>query len=93
MDDPRQVLADARERTLEREGIPMFLAFQSADPVPAAEEPVRAEGGALAELLTHYRAELAPDAADDSEEALIDVLQVMAVAHFTGARDEHEEQR
>ncbi|MFC8226364.1 hypothetical protein [Streptomyces sp. NPDC057287] len=81
--EPRQVLADAGERALEREGIPMFLAFQTADPRPASSESVRAEGGGLATLLGHYRSALAPDCADDAEPALIDVLQVMAIAHFT----------
>ncbi|MEU9635831.1 hypothetical protein ACGFZZ_10980 [Streptomyces tendae] len=81
--DPRQVLTDAGERALEREGIPMFLAFQSADALPAAEDSVRAEGEGLASLLGHYRGALAPECADDEEPALIDVLQVMAIAHFT----------
>lgn len=61
----------------------MFLAFQSVDARPATEESVRAEGDGLASLLGHYRAALAPECADDEEPALIDVLQVMAIAHFT----------
>ncbi|RII15630.1 hypothetical protein DSC45_17515 [Streptomyces sp. YIM 130001] len=81
--DPHRVLADCTDRALEREGIPMFLAFQSADARPAHEEPVRAEGARLATLVGHYRSALAPERADDDEPALIDVLQVMAVAHFT----------
>ncbi|MEU6107500.1 hypothetical protein ABZ853_03675 [Streptomyces albidoflavus] len=80
--DPRQVLGEANGRALEREGIPMFLALQSVDPRPAHEESVRAEGVALAPLLGHYRAALSPECADDAEPALIDVLQVMAIAHF-----------
>lgn len=95
--DPRQVLTDAGERALEREGIPMFLALQSVEPRPAREEPVRAEGAGLAALLGHYRTALAPEAADDAEPALIDVLQVMAVSHFTpqapAAAQNTEEQR
>ncbi len=95
--DPRQVLTDAGERALEREGIPMFLALQSVEPRPAREEPVRAEGAGLAALLGHYRMALAPEAADDAEPALIDVLQVMAVSHFTpqapAAAQNTEEQR
>ncbi|MET8460453.1 hypothetical protein, partial [Streptomyces parvulus] len=95
--DPRQVLTDAGERALEREGIPMFLALQSVEPRPAREEPVRAEGAGLAALLGHYRTALAPEAADDAEPALIDVLQVMAVSHFIpqapAAAQNTEEQR
>ncbi|MFI7386234.1 hypothetical protein [Streptomyces sp. NPDC049813] len=84
--DPRALLTALGERVLEREGIPMFLALQvpgrAADqPPPAA--PGDTEGEELAALLGHYRAVLAPDAPDDAEPALIDVLQVMGAAHFT----------
>ncbi len=95
--DPRRVLTDAGERALEREGIPMFLALQSVEAQPAAEESVRAEGAGLASLLGHYRSALSPECADDAEPALIDVLQVMAVSHFTpqapAAAQNTEEQR
>lgn len=82
--DPRAYLTTLRERVLEREGIPMFLALQQ----PAATAPGPAptagstEGEELADLLRHYREALAPDAADDAEPALIDVLQVMGAAHL-----------
>ncbi|MEV0845077.1 hypothetical protein AB0J21_04165 [Streptomyces sp. NPDC049954] len=83
--DPRALLDTLRERVLEREGIPMFLALQTpattAGPGPGA--PADAEGEELAGLLRHYRGALAPEAADDAEPALIDVLQVMGAAHLT----------
>ncbi|MEV8313508.1 hypothetical protein AB0Q95_04980 [Streptomyces sp. NPDC059900] len=84
--DPRSQLDALGERVLEREGIPMFLALQ----VPSRDshqipEPARpdAEGEELAGLLRHYRGTLAPDAGDDCEPALIEVLQLMGAAHFT----------
>ncbi|MEU6674247.1 hypothetical protein [Streptomyces sp. NPDC046925] len=84
--DPRARLDALGERVLEREGIPMFLALQ----VPSRDsartpEPARAdaEGEELAGLLRHYRDILAPDAPDDAEPALIEVLQLMGAAHFT----------
>ncbi|MYT69180.1 MULTISPECIES: hypothetical protein [unclassified Streptomyces] len=80
--DPRALLTELGERVLEREGIPMFLALQ----VPARDnEQTRAdaEGEELAGLLRHYRGALVPEAGDDSEPALIEVLQVMGAAHLT----------
>lgn len=84
--DPRALLTELGERVLEREGIPMFLALQvpardSDGPVAAAE--TQAEGEELAGLLRHYRQTLTPEAADDAEPALIEVLQLMGAAHFT----------
>ncbi|MFE6886859.1 hypothetical protein [Streptomyces sp. NPDC057694] len=84
--DPRALLTELGERVLEREGIPMFLALQvpsrdSAQPQEAA--PADAEGEELAGLLRHYRGALVPEAPDDAEPALIEVLQVMGAAHFT----------
>ncbi|MFD7987009.1 hypothetical protein ACFV4M_27025 [Kitasatospora indigofera] len=80
--DARAVLDACNERVLEREGIPMFLAFQFDGAGPAADEPALAEGAALAPLIAHYRETLSPGCADDDQAALIDVLQVMAIAHF-----------
>ncbi|GJF34612.1 hypothetical protein KNE206_73120 [Kitasatospora sp. NE20-6] len=80
--DARAVLDACHERVLEREGIPMFLAFQFDGAGPVADRRARAEGAALAPLIAHYREELAPGSADDDQAALIDVLQVMAIAHF-----------
>ncbi|MFF7331863.1 hypothetical protein [Streptomyces sp. NPDC008150] len=89
--DPRALLTTLGERVLEREGIPMFLTLQTApapdrtpdhaDPNPESPEPGQ-EGGQLADLLRHYRETLTPDAPDDSEPALIEVLQVMGAAHL-----------
>lgn len=84
--DPRALLTALGERALEREGIPMFLALEvpSRDggrpPGPAQREP---EGEELAVLLRHYQGTLAPDAPDDAEPSLIEVLQLMGAAHFT----------
>ncbi|EGJ73060.1 hypothetical protein STTU_0271 [Streptomyces sp. Tu6071] len=80
--DPGAYLTALRARVLEREGIPMVLALQGAAPRPADAAP-EAEGAELADLLRHYRAALAPEADDDAEPALIDVLQVMGAAHLT----------
>ncbi|MGY0021544.1 hypothetical protein ACVHNB_21610 [Streptomyces sp. YJ-C3] len=84
--DPRALLTELGERVLEREGIPMFLALQvrSRDS-DQPQEPAQAdaEGVELAGLLRHYRGALVPEAPDDSEPALIEVLQVMGAAHFT----------
>ncbi|MEU6844423.1 hypothetical protein ABZ930_21385 [Streptomyces sp. NPDC046716] len=84
--DPRALLTELGERVLEREGIPMFLALQ-VPPRDSDEprEPARtdAEGEELAALLRHYRGVLVPEAPDDSEPALIEVLQVMGAAHLT----------
>lgn len=77
--DAQAVLDDCRQRILEREGIPMYLSFEHSGPAPTA---VRDEGAALVPLIGHYRDALAPGAADDAESALIDVLQVLAIAHF-----------
>ncbi|MER5950367.1 hypothetical protein ABT127_30425 [Streptomyces sp. NPDC001904] len=84
--DPRALLTELGERVLEREGIPMFLALQV--PSHATDQPrgparADAEGEELAGLLRHYRGALVPDAPDDAEPALIEVLQVMGAAHFT----------
>lgn len=84
--DPRALLTALGERVLEREGIPMFLALQvppSGDDAPADPEAPQAGDDRLAGLLRHYQHVLAPEAADDAEPALIDVLQVLASAHFT----------
>ncbi|MGW6060452.1 hypothetical protein [Streptomyces sp. NPDC055189] len=84
--DPRARLDALGERVLEREGIPMFLALQvpSRDDDQQSEAAAQrdAEGEELAELLRHYRGTLAPDAPDDAEPALIEVLQLMGAAHF-----------
>ncbi|MGW2339527.1 hypothetical protein [Streptomyces sp. NPDC001661] len=84
--DPGALLTELGERVLEREGIPMFLALQdfSRDSDrPQEQDPADAEGEELADLLRHYRATLAPEAADGNEPALIEVLQIMGAAHFT----------
>ncbi|MFE2374706.1 hypothetical protein [Streptomyces sp. NPDC059398] len=86
--DPRTLLTELGRRVLEREGIPMFLTLQRPGPAPAGSgEDQRPDpaGAHLAGLLRHYREVLAPDAADDAEPALIEVLQVMGAAHFTPA--------
>lgn len=77
--DARAVLDDCQQRILEREGIPMYLSFEHSGPAPTA---VRDEGAALVPLIGHYREELAPASGDDDEPALINVLQVLAIAHF-----------
>lgn len=80
--DPQAVLDQCNERVLEREGIPMYLAFEFEDAGPAADEAARAQGALLAPLIEHYRGALAPESADDQETALISVLQVMALTHL-----------
>lgn len=82
--DPRAVLAECKERVLEREGIPMYLGFEfdDAGTVAVTDQTALAEGALLAPLVGHYRAQLSPDAGDGDEPALIDVLQVMAIAHL-----------
>ncbi|MGC5395223.1 hypothetical protein ACPXCP_05655 [Streptomyces sp. DT20] len=84
--DPRALLTALGERVLEREGIPMFLALQmssSCDDTPVDHGPSQAQDEELAGLFRHYRHALAPEAADDAEPALIEVLQVLASAHLT----------
>ncbi|MFF3172203.1 hypothetical protein ACFVQ0_06240 [Streptomyces sp. NPDC057900] len=84
--DPRALLTALGERVLEREGIPMYLALQvpsSGDDAPLDPGPPEAGDEELAGLFRHYRQSLAPEAADDAEPALIEVLQVLASAHFT----------
>ncbi|WP_367048420.1 hypothetical protein [Streptomyces sp. Je 1-332] len=84
--DPRALLTALGERVLEREGIPMILALQvpsrdgNQQSEPAQPDP---EGEELAGLLRHYQGTLAPDAPDDAEPSLIEVLQLMGAVHFT----------
>ncbi|MEO3890813.1 hypothetical protein [Nonomuraea sp. B5E05] len=83
--DPAGVLADNRQRALEREGIPMFLALEdlTGSPVPpVGDAAVLAEGAELDGLLGHYAERLAPGAADDDLGELSSVITVLARAHF-----------
>ncbi|GAB3678202.1 hypothetical protein [Angustibacter aerolatus] len=79
--DPRAVEERANARALHAEGIPMVLAVEDLRPGAAAPTSRDALGEVLADRLETYRAALRPDAADDDELAVHDVVVVLANAH------------
>jgi hypothetical protein len=91
--DPVAVERVTAARALHAEGIPMVLALEDVSgpggtPTASTETPaaperdaVRAVGGALARRVEEYRALLRPQAAEDDDWAVHDVLVVVAFAH------------
>lgn len=83
MNDPGAAEAEYATRRLDREGIPVLLTLhdETGTAAPVTDPALLAEGAAYADLLAEYRAVLRPDAADDDQAALYDVLAVVAWVH------------
>jgi hypothetical protein len=94
--DPVAVERVTSARALHAEGIPMVLALEdvsgpggtptattatTASTAPSEPDAVRAVGGALARRVEEYRPLLRPQATEDDDWAVHDVLVVVAFAH------------